>query len=195
MKERTHIPLLWLLHRGMTAHITALMYYSPPHTLSGWKQNSYRTWMSGKRVLYPLKEYQQHKNVKCVLSQETMLGLQITSIWYSFSHAYNCQLHVHFSLQCSKTFKLTYFLFSQRGTKTFLSRKICQDPLEAFFGCQHQRGRTHNNPTAQENSQAIRVMRMTPSTSNCREQDVTPPNYSSYTPLPKEPRIANKAEE
>ena len=40
----------------------------------------------------------------------------------------------------------------------FLSSKICQDPVEKFFGCQRQRGGTHDNPTVAEfcqNTQAL----------------------------------------
>ena len=44
------------------------------------------------------------------------------------------------------------------GVKSFLSQRICQDALEKFFGCQRQRGRTHDNPNALEflrNTQAL----------------------------------------
>eukprot|EP00731_Ephydatia_muelleri_P008781 Em0004g1119a len=44
---------------------------------------------------------------------------------------------------------------------TFLSERLCQDPLEQFFGCQRQRGRTNDNPTVKEfckNTQALRVV-------------------------------------
>lgn len=43
----------------------------------------------------------------------------------------------------------------------FLSNRICQDPLENFFGCQRQRGGTHDNPSVQEffkNTEALRVV-------------------------------------
>ena len=38
------------------------------------------------------------------------------------------------------------------------SQQICQDPLEIYFGCQRQRGGTHDNPNMQEvqkNMQAL----------------------------------------
>ena len=56
---------------------------------------------------------------------------------------------------------LVRYLFTIPGVKVFLSRKICQDPLEKFFGCQRQMGGTHNNPTVKEfeqNSQALCVV-------------------------------------
>ena len=59
------------------------------------------------------------------------------------------------------------YLFTLPDVKVFLSRKICQDPLEKFFGCQRQVGGTHDNPTVkefQQNTQALRVVN-----SFCRE--------------------------
>ena len=44
---------------------------------------------------------------------------------------------------------------------SFLSEKLSQDPLEKFFGCQRQRGRTSTNPTCEEfctNTQALHVV-------------------------------------
>ena len=57
------------------------------------------------------------------------------------------------------------FLFTMEEVKgcklSFLSFNLCQDPLESFFGCQRQRGRTSDNPTVNEfyyNTQALRVV-------------------------------------
>ena len=44
--------------------------------------------------------------------------------------------------------------------KSFLSQRICQGPLEKFFGQQRQRGGIHDNPDVTEfvhNTQALRV--------------------------------------
>ena len=63
--------------------------------------------------------------------------------------------------------ELVRYLFKVPGVKVFLSRRVCQDPLEKFFGCQRQRGGTHDNPTVKEfeqNTQALRVVN-----SFCRE--------------------------
>ena len=43
----------------------------------------------------------------------------------------------------------------------FLSEKLCQDPLEKFFGLQRQRGKSNDNPLlneVQKNTQALRVV-------------------------------------
>ena len=56
---------------------------------------------------------------------------------------------------------LVPYLFSIPGVKSFLSEKLCQDPLEKFFGCQRQRGRVNKNPNCQDfckNTQALRVV-------------------------------------
>ena len=47
--------------------------------------------------------------------------------------------------------ELIPYIFSIPGVKVFLSERLCQDPLNyIFFGCQKQRGGTHENPTVQE---------------------------------------------
>ena len=46
--------------------------------------------------------------------------------------------------------ELVQFIFKIPGVKFFLSERICQDPLENFFGCQRQRGRTDENPNVQQ---------------------------------------------
>ena len=54
--------------------------------------------------------------------------------------------------------ELVPYLFSLPGVKVFLSEHLCQDPLEKFFGCQRQRGGTHDNPSVREfcqNTQAL----------------------------------------
>ena len=53
------------------------------------------------------------------------------------------------------------FIFKIPGVTSFLSAKLCQDPLEKFFGVQRQRGGTSDNPSVKEfckNTQALRVI-------------------------------------
>ena len=57
--------------------------------------------------------------------------------------------------------ELVKYVFTIPGVTALLSEKICQDPLENFFGCQRQRGGTSNNPTVAEfckNTQALRIV-------------------------------------
>lgn len=56
---------------------------------------------------------------------------------------------------------LVKYLFTIPGVDFFLSNRLCQDPLENFFGQQRQRGRVHDNPNVPEffkNTQALRVV-------------------------------------
>ena len=70
--------------------------------------------------------------------------------------------------------ELIEYIFKIPGVKFFLSERMSQDPLENFFGCQRQRGRTSENPTVQEfckNTQALRVINSvcgSVSKGNCR---------------------------
>ena len=60
--------------------------------------------------------------------------------------------------------ELVSYLFTIPGLKVFTSNRICQDPLENFFGHQRQRGGVNHNPTLQEflcNTQALRVINNT----------------------------------
>ena len=43
--------------------------------------------------------------------------------------------------------ELVRYIFTFPGVRYFLSERICQDPLEKFFGCQRQRGRVNENPS------------------------------------------------
>ena len=115
--------------------------------------------------------------------------------------AYQLQCHVINSVLINLCFhsivnsflELVPYLFSLEGVKVFLSERLCQDPLERFFGCQRQRGGTHENPTVQEffkNTQALRVINsfcIGSIKGNCRgarNPDVTV-DESENTPLPK----------
>ena len=77
---------------------------------------------------------------------------------------------------------LVRYIFTIPGVKSFLSRRICQDPIEKFFSCQRQRGGTHDNPSVAEfvhNTQKLRVINSFCRGSvlgNCRG-DNTPANF------------------
>ena len=68
---------------------------------------------------------------------------------------------------------LVKFAFTIPEVTIMYSNKLCQDCIENFFGQQRQRGRTHENPNANQflkNTQALRVINSTCSTirGNCR---------------------------
>ena len=123
-----------------------------------------------------------------LLSSETMRGLRITG---KILHIVTLFYVINNFLPAAKSFvEMVRYLFTQADIRVFLSRRICQDPLEQFFGCQRQRGRTHENPNCQEfmrNTQALRVINTfckVPSKGNCRgnlDRDIRDEN----APLPK----------
>ena len=121
-----------------------------------------------------------------LLSQETITGLLMTS--HCYHHHSNNVLFVFFT-KAQSFIELVPYLFSLSGVKSFLSQRICQDPLELYFGCQRQRGGTHDNPTAAEfykNAQALRVVNAfckTSPTSNCRGSMAD--GMDTGKPLPK----------
>ena len=75
--------------------------------------------------------------------------------------------------------ELVRYLFTM-DIRSFLIQRICQDPLERFFGCQQQCGAVHDNPTVHEflkNTQTLWVVNSVtrgPLRGNCRggNQDV-----------------------
>lgn len=82
--------------------------------------------------------------------------------------------------------------FTIPGVTAFLSEKLCQDPLEKFFGCQYQRGGVNDNPTVHQfcwNTQASRVVNSVcrDVSGNCRGlKRLKPIDWKKEnTPLPK----------
>ena len=98
--------------------------------------------------------------------------------------------------------ELVRYLFSSPDVKVFLSEKICQDPLEKFFGCQRQRGGANDNPTVQQfysNSQALRTINgiCHDVRRNCRglKRSRVIDWEKESAPLPKRRRVRNSLQE
>ena len=87
--------------------------------------------------------------------------------------------------------ELVGYLFTIPGVTSFLSERLSQDPLEKYFGCQRQRGGTHENPTVQQfckNSQALRVVNSVCGhvpRGNCRGRKESIDWEQENRPLPK----------
>lgn len=82
------------------------------------------------------------------------------NVSFTMHSLYMCIIYLPPFTVCS-LLELVPYLFSLPGVKVFLTERLCQDPLEKFFGNQRQRGGTHDNPTAQEfysNTRALRVV-------------------------------------
>ena len=85
-------------------------------------------------------------------------------------------LSMHCFYAANSFIELVKYVFTlpDLSMKVFLSQRVCQDPLENFFGCQRQRGGTHDNPNMQEfqkNMEALRVINSFargPAKGNCR---------------------------
>ena len=75
-------------------------------------------------------------------------------------------IYIHLLCMCiffivNSLLEMVPAFFAIPGIKVFLTERLCQDPLEKFFGCQRQRGGTHDNPTVHEfcsNTRALRVI-------------------------------------
>ncbi len=88
--------------------------------------------------------------------------------------------------------EMAQVLFCVPGVNYILSEKLCQDPLESFFGKQRAAGGRNDNPTVQDfckNTVSLRVQgsaALDPIRGNCKRQL----NYNPVddTPLPKQPR-------
>ena len=71
------------------------------------------------------------------LSQETLNGIKVTGITLVKLTCYE----INYCEFIVKSFiEMTKYLFGIPDVKCFLSRNICQDPLEKFFGVQRADG-------------------------------------------------------
>ena len=133
-----------------------------------------------------------------LLSTETRLDLKITGTICSLAltcTACICDLCFIILSLAHSFVELVQYLFTVPGVSAFLSNRICQDPLEKFFGLQRQRGRVNENPSVSEflrNTQALRVIQNTCSNvrGNCWGSSESDGHDKSIddTPLPKRQR-------
>ncbi len=98
-----------------------------------------------------------------LISAETLLGLKMTGIHFGVLELSPIIIVLFFSpcVLVHSFLELVPYLFTIPGVSAFLSEKLCQDPLEKFFGCQRQRGRVNENPNTKDfckNTQALRVV-------------------------------------
>ena len=89
---------------------------------------------------------------------------------------------------------MTRLLLSVSGVEFFLSEKLCQDPLESFFGKQRAAGGRNDNPTVQQfchNTVSLRVQSsaaLEPVRGNCRKRSISTTDIVDDTPLRKRKR-------
>ena len=93
--------------------------------------------------------------------------------------------------------EMTKLLLSVPGVEFFLSERLCQDPLESFFGKQRAAGGRNDNPTVHQfchNTVSLRVQgsaALEPAHGNCRKRFTTT-TIIDDTPLPKRKRWSKK---
>eukprot|EP00731_Ephydatia_muelleri_P010026 Em0005g612a len=66
-----------------------------------------------------------------------------------------------FMVRGKSVIEIVQYVFTVPGVDSVLSQRLCQYPLEGFFGHQRQRGGVHDNPNTAEflkNTQAVRVI-------------------------------------
>jgi hypothetical protein len=85
-------------------------------------------------------------------------------------------------------------LLSIPGVQFILTEKLCQDPLESFFGKQRAAGGRNDNPTVKqfcENTVSLRVQgsaALEPVRGNCGKRSCTSNVTELSKPLPKRRR-------
>lgn len=91
---------------------------------------------------------------------------------------------------------MTPYLLSVPGVEFVLSEKLCQDPLESFFGKQRAAGGRNDNPTVQQfcqNTVSLRVQRsaaLEPVRGNCGTRPDNNSRADMSEPLPKRARYS-----
>ena len=94
------------------------------------------------------------------LSEATLEGLRITG---KLSCIYIPYILTQFTClpdAVHSFVEMTQYLLAVPGVQYVLPEKLCQDPIEAFFGKQHAAGGRSDNPTVQqfcENIVSLRV--------------------------------------
>ena len=120
-----------------------------------------------------------------LLSKETRKGLQITVMNVIIKSVIIMFFFKNSQFICGTS----QVLLQHSWSKSIFKPKLCQDPLENFFGHQRQRGRGHDNPNVEQfiiNTQALRVINGISNKikGNCRGQKVEETN-EDIGPLPK----------
>lgn len=91
---------------------------------------------------------------------------------------------------------MTQLLLALPGVNCVLSEKLCQDPVQSFFGKQRAHGGRADNPTVKQfcdNTVSLRVQgssALEPIRGNCGKRDINSIASVDSTPLPKRPRYS-----
>ena len=154
-------------------------------------------------ISYTLGDYCHAQRRLFFLSCSTKDAIEQGNSFGIENHRYVCRSYCYDSTcyvfnAVSSFLELVPILFEIPEVTAFLSEKLCQDPLEKFFGCQRQRGRVNENPNAQafcKNTQALRVVNscMGAVRGNCRGSTTSRMfDTKENEPLPKRRHARSK---
>ena len=99
--------------------------------------------------------FDRKQQAKMLLSAPTRLGLRLRGIVILLGYLLLCNGYLLIALAF---IELVQQIFQNERVTAFLSNRICQDPLENYFGRQRRRDRVNENPSAAEfikNTQAL----------------------------------------
>ena len=134
-----------------------------------------------------------------LLSNQTREGLKITGKHNSANLLLNLcsQVYINLFSSVNSFVEMTQFLLSVPGVQYVLSEKLCQDPVEAFFGKQRAAGGWSDNPTVHQfclNTVSLGVQgsaALEPVRGNCGKRQCSTSSSDMFRkPLPKRPRYS-----
>ena len=124
-----------------------------PSLCSGLRRTSIASW----------KELTRTEQKKMCLSTETLQGLRITGE-QNVHEPYHAVTISILSAAVTSFVEAARYLLQYPGFQFLLSERFTQDPLEAFFSMQRQKGGGSDNPTALQftyNTSSLRIQRST----------------------------------
>ena len=154
-----------------------------------WLEHEFMGYLEEWKKFSEKKGGEQKEVAQRLLSQETLQGISVTGKpILSLFNIYSL-IDIVWSFV-----ELVPYILKIPGVRYFLSEHLSQDPLENFFGCQRQRGRTNENPTCAgfvKNTQALQVINSVAGDvpkGNCRGRKNKINVEEENIPLPKRRR-------
>lgn len=184
-------------------------------SLSQWLKDGFLGYLkSWEDSVMSRNGFEKSEKQKMLLSTQTLEGLKITGMSIGARGVmFNVQLFILLSInQCNPLpppslsslvhafVEMANYLFCIPGVQYILSEKLCQDPLESFFGKQRAAGGRSDNPTVKQfclNTVSLRVQgsaALEPIRGNCGKRpasgEISEKDLSE--PIPKRPRCSKK---
>ena len=152
-----------------------------------WLEDDFMGYLnSWETTVQQQKGFPSEKKKMMFMPVETRKGIEVTG-----NKIYTKLLCLNDFYIVNSFVKIVQYLLTVPGVKCFLSSRLSQDPLEKFFGCQRQRGKSSENPNVYEfckNTQALRVINSVCGNvprGNCRGSKHSIDWQAESKPLPK----------